>query len=146
MPVPERTERTSQLTALESVAWLCVRDGSLLAVRTHGKDRFYLPGGKLEPGESGPRALARELGEELGVRADARELTQAFVIEDEAHGQGGRPLRMTCYTGPATGALQPDREIAELAWFRDRPADTERCAPALRQVLARLTADGVLAR
>ncbi|MFE6774889.1 NUDIX domain-containing protein [Streptomyces sp. NPDC057702] len=135
---------TERLTTLESVAWLHVRDGRLLTVRTQGRDVFYLPGGKLEAGESGARALARELAEELGVRADAEELTQAFVIEDEAHGQGGRPLRMTCFTGPAIGTPHPDREIAELGWFRER--DAPRGAPALRQVLTRLAEDGLVAR
>lgn len=136
---------TEPLTPLESVAWLCVRDGRLLAVRTEGRDVFYLPGGKLEPGESGPQALARELAEELGVRADPRELTPAFVIEDEAHGQGGRPLRMTCFTGPATGELRPAREIAELDWFLASAQDARRGAPALRQVLTRLAVDGTVA-
>lgn len=135
-----------QLATLESVAWLCVRDGRLLAVRTRGRDLFYLPGGKLEAGESGPQALARELAEELGVRTEPVDLVESFVIDDEAHAQGGRPLRMTCYTGPATGALRPGREIAELGWFRAREQDAQRCASALRQVLARLAADGLVAR
>ncbi|MEU5610098.1 NUDIX domain-containing protein [Streptomyces sparsogenes] len=141
----EPTERTEPGTGpeagpapLESVAWVRVRDGRLLAVRTRGRDAFYLPGGKLEPGEDGPRALARELSEELGLAATA--MSESFVIEDEAHGQGGRRLRMTCYTGEAEGDPVPGREIAELAWLT--AAEADRCAPALRQVLRRLVAEG----
>ncbi|MBB5937875.1 NUDIX hydrolase [Streptomyces zagrosensis] len=137
---------TERLATLESVAWLCVRDGRLLAVRTKGRDLFYLPGGKLEPGESGPQALARELAEELGVLADPGALVESCVIEDEAHAQGGRPLRMTCYTGPATGEARPGREIAELGWFGARAEHATRCAPAMRQVLTRLAADGLVTR
>ncbi|WP_435738046.1 hypothetical protein V5D56_05485 [Cellulosimicrobium sp. PMB13] len=36
---------------LRTVGWVHVRDGRLLAVRTTGKDRFFMPGGKVEPGE-----------------------------------------------------------------------------------------------
>jgi 8-oxo-dGTP diphosphatase len=131
---------------LESVGWVCVRDGRLLAVRTRGRDVFYLPGGKLEPGEDGPRALARELAEELGLTAAPAALAavEPFVIEDEAHGQDGRRLRMTCYTGAAEGEPVPGREIAELAWLTADGAG--RCAPALRQVLHRLAAEGRVRR
>ncbi|MGW3570355.1 NUDIX hydrolase, partial [Streptomyces sp. NPDC000941] len=140
------TDSGSGTAPLESVGWVCVRDGQLLAVRTRGRDAFYLPGGKLEPGEDGPQALARELAEELGLTAAPAALAarEPFVIEDEAHGQGGRRLRMTCYTGAAQGEPAPGREIAELAWLTADGA--ERCAPALRQVLHRLVAEGRVTR
>lgn len=128
---------------LRSVAWLHVRDGRLLSVRTQGRDVFYLPGGKYEPGESGPQALVRELREEIGVTVDPGELTEHFVIHDIAHGQGGRPLHMTCFTGgPETIEPRPGREIAELAWMG--PADMDRCAPAHHKVVQRLIAQGLM--
>jgi len=124
-------------TPLVSVAWLCVRNGRLLAVRTHNQDVFYLPGGKPEAGETGPQALARELAEELHINVDPAQLTESFTISDLAHGYPGRQLQMTCYTGPATGQPRPGHEIAEIAWLTSTNAN--RCAPALRQVLHRLT-------
>ncbi|MFF8367685.1 GNAT family N-acetyltransferase [Streptomyces lydicus] len=127
---------------LKSVSWLHLREGRLLSVRTRGNDTFYLPGGKYEPGETAREALSRELAEELGLVVPAEELREAFVIHDVAHGKGGRRLHMTCFTGgPQDIAPAPGREIAEYAWF-DRREAHERCAPAHRQVVGRLIAQG----
>ncbi|EOS96996.2 hypothetical protein K530_46220 [Streptomyces noursei CCRC 11814] len=127
---------------LRSVSWLHVRDGRLLSVRTRGNDTFYLPGGKYEPGETAREALSRELSEELGLRIPAAELSEAFVVHDVAHGKNGRRLHMTCFTGgPQDIAPAPGREIAEYAWF-DGHESSARCAPAHRQVVDRLVAQG----
>ncbi|MFC6065040.1 NUDIX hydrolase [Streptomyces ochraceiscleroticus] len=131
------------LPPLRSVAWLHIRDGRLLSVRTRGNDTFYLPGGKYEPGETAAEALSRELAEEIGVRVPADKLTEAFTVHDEAHGRAGRRLHMTCFTGgPATADPVPGREIAEVAWHNADDFDV--CAPAFRQVVRRLTEAGRL--
>ncbi|KDN80775.1 TIGR00730 family Rossman fold protein [Kitasatospora cheerisanensis] len=137
-PTPKWKTRADQ-QHLDSVGWICVRDGRLLAVRTRGKDAFYLPGGKLEPGETPTDALARELREELGLGCAPDRLTHAHTVEAPAHGRPGTRLRMHCYTGPADGTPTPAAEIAELAWLT--ATDTERCAPALRELMTRLDLD-----
>lgn len=129
----------SDLPPLRTVGWVNVRDGRLLAVRTTGKDRFFMPGGKVEPGESDAEALVREIHEELGVRLDPATVRPAFVAEAPGHGLGGRVVRMHClYAEPLPGSPEPapDAEIAELAWLT--PADADRVPPASRIVLERL--------
>ncbi|QJW38117.1 NUDIX domain-containing protein [Cellulosimicrobium protaetiae] len=124
---------------MRTVGWLNVRDGRLLAVRTTGKDRFFVPGGKVEPGESDAEALVREIREELGVRLDPASVRPGFVAEAPGHGLGGRMVRMHClYAEPAPGSPEPtpSAEIAELAWLT--PADAHRVPPAGRIVLDRL--------
>ncbi|HEY6466155.1 MAG TPA: NUDIX domain-containing protein [Candidatus Acidoferrales bacterium] len=58
---------------LKVVAALIESDGRVLVCQRRRGDRFALlwefPGGKVEPGEELPAALARELSEELGVDA-----------------------------------------------------------------------------
>jgi 8-oxo-dGTP pyrophosphatase MutT (NUDIX family) len=124
------------LTAtLTSVGWLHVRDGRLLAVRTRGRDRFYLPGGKPEPGETDEEALVREVREELGL--ELRDLRPAFTIDAPAHGLVEETrLTMRCFHADPAGEPVPGREIDEMAWLRI-PVDP-RAAPAVHAVLARL--------
>jgi uncharacterized protein (TIGR00730 family) len=128
--------------SMTSVGWLRVRGGRLLVVRTAGRDAFYLPGGKPEPGESGPQALSRELSEELGLELRSDTVAEAFTVEDDAHGRDNLLLRMTCYTGQADGDPAPGREIEEVAWVGLE--DGDRCAPAVRQVLRILQRQGRL--
>ena len=139
------TERTPGTTTerepgpLRTVGWLHVRDGRLLAVRSAGKDRFFVPGGKVEPGESDTTALVREIREELGVDLDPTTVRPAFVAEAPGHGLDGRLVRMQCFhADPLPGSAEPaaHAEIAEIAWLT--PADADRVPPAGRIVLARL--------
>ena len=122
-------------TELTSVGWLHVRDGQVLGVRTRGRDRFYLPGGKPEPGESHEQALIREVREELGLQL--RGVRLAFTVHAPAHGLAVETrLTMHCFHGLATGDPQPAAEIEELTWL-DIWGD-DRAAPAVRAVLDRL--------
>lgn len=50
---------------------VCVCDGFILLCQTAGASNTYLPGGHVEPGESSPAALEREIAEELGCRSNA---------------------------------------------------------------------------
>ncbi|MFB6846052.1 NUDIX domain-containing protein [Streptomyces sp. NPDC056373] len=102
----------------EKVAWILVRDELVLVTRSHGRDRFYLPGGHREPGESDGETLLREIDEELRAAIDLRSMVHFGTFEiGEGHPEHG-PFRMICYTAGHRGELTPAREIAEKAWFR----------------------------
>ncbi|EHR51721.1 ADP-ribose pyrophosphatase [Saccharomonospora marina XMU15] len=119
---------------IDSLAWVLVRDRALLCVRTRGKDKFYLPGGKREQGESDVAGLRREIREELGVELDPLSFTLFAVLDEPADGYSdGRRVRMTAYTARFSGELSPGSEIAEFAWLS--AADAHRCPAAGRRVL-----------
>ncbi|KOV79798.1 DNA mismatch repair protein MutT [Streptomyces sp. NRRL WC-3618] len=102
----------------EKVAWVLVRDGRVLVTRSHGRDRFYLPGGHREPGESDGETLVREIDEELRAVIDPGSMVHVGTFEiGEGHPEHGL-FRMICYTADHRGELIPAREIAEKAWFR----------------------------
>ena len=101
--------------------------------RNAGRDRFYLPGGKREPGESDLETLVREIDEELTVAVDPA--TAAYVGTFEALADArtdGLVVRLTCYTATHTGdarAVTRDR--------RDRLADGRRRRPRVGRRPAR---------
>lgn len=129
---------------IDNLAWVHVVDGRLLLARSRGKDLFYLPGGKREPGESDHEALAREVQEELSVEIRAEQAEHLLTLQAPAHGQPGAAVRMACYRAPAQGSPVPSAEIEEIAWLTLEEA--EAVAPAARAVMEQLTAQGILRR
>lgn len=113
---------------IDKVALLELVDGRILSTRSKGKDVFYLPGGKREPGESDVETLTREVAEELLVRIDAATARHAGTFTAQAHGHNeGVEVRMTCYTAEYEGTPRADAEIAEVRWLTY--ADRARVSP-----------------
>ncbi|SNT63651.1 NUDIX domain-containing protein [Asanoa hainanensis] len=128
---------------IDKVAWVLVSGGTILCSRNHGRDLFYLPGGRREAGESDLQTLVREVREELGVTIVAGTESHVGTFEAEAHGRPpGTRVTMTCYTADHHGTPHPDTEIAELAWFGY--ADRDRVSAADRLVFDHLHAAGQL--
>ncbi|MFI2609399.1 NUDIX domain-containing protein [Kitasatospora sp. NPDC018619] len=128
---------------IDKVAWIHTENGRVLSTRSHGKDAYYLPGGKREPGEDDLDTLCREIAEELSVNVDRESAALLGVFEAQAHGhEPGVVVRMTCYTAGYEGELAPAAEIAEMVWLTH--ADRHRISPVDRIVFDRLRADGLL--
>jgi 8-oxo-dGTP pyrophosphatase MutT (NUDIX family) len=117
-----------------------VRDGRLLVVRSRTKGAFYLPGGKLEVGETPVQALHREVREELGVGLVDVVAHQRYL--EPAYGEGPDTLvDMACFTGELDGVPVPSGEIAELRHVTEAEyASHPETAPAIVRLLADLVA------
>ncbi len=128
---------------IDKVAWIPLEDGHVLGTRSAGKDTYYLPGGKREPGESDVETLVREIREELTVEIDAASAEHIGTFEAQAHGHSsGVTVRMTCYTASFAGDLVAAGEIEELAWLTT--ADVDRISPVDRIIFANLHEAGLL--
>ncbi|HUC26874.1 MAG TPA: NUDIX domain-containing protein [Streptosporangiaceae bacterium] len=113
------------MTPIDKIAWIRLEDGKILSTRSRGKDVYYIPGGKREPGETDLQTLVREIREELDVAITADTATHAGTFQAQAHGHAtGVEVRMTCYTADYQGTLTPSSEVDELIWLtyasRDR--------------------------
>ncbi|WP_028650020.1 NUDIX domain-containing protein [Nocardiopsis sp. CNT312] len=136
-------EPTPAPPVIDALAWVHVRDGRLLCVRSRGRDLLYVPGGKREPGESDETAVTREALEEVSVRLRPGTFHLVTVIDEDAHAQApGTRVRMTCYTAEHDGEIAADHEITGLEWIAF--ADRDRCAPAVRRLVELLHARGTV--
>lgn len=103
---------------IDKLAWIEIKDNRILLTRSYGKDKYYIPGGKREPGETDQQALIREIGEELSVAIDPGTLAFIGIFEAQAHGQPeGVFVKMTCYSGAYRGELRTSSEIEAMRWF-----------------------------
>lgn len=103
---------------IDKIAWLHLHEGRVLSTRSRGKNRYYLPGGKREPGETDAQTLLREIREELTVELHPASLQLRGVFTAPAHGHPeGVLVQMTLYAATYTGTPQPAAEIEEVVWL-----------------------------
>ncbi len=132
------------MTTIDKVAWLRLEGGRILSTRSRGKDTWYLPGGKREPGETDVQTLVREIGEELAVAVAPESAVHVGTFEAQAHGHAaGVLVRMTCYAAEYAGTLTPSNEVEELAWLTY--ADRVRVSPVDQLIFDHLHGSGQLA-
>jgi 8-oxo-dGTP diphosphatase len=120
-----------------------VRDegGQLLLIRRGhppGEGLWSLPGGRVEAGESDAVAVARELLEETGLRAETGELI-AVVARP---GLGDVVYDIYEYAAtPVGGELRPGDDAIDVRWVDDREL---RALPTTPGLLEALTDWGIL--
>jgi 8-oxo-dGTP diphosphatase len=120
-----------------------VRDRRLLMVTARGRDVLYLPGGKVEPGETGAEAVVREALEEVSVTLDPATVRALFTVSEQAHGEpAGRQVEMTLYAAETTDEPRPAAEVGAISWVTSRDAD--RCPPAGVETLRQMSALGLI--
>ena len=131
------------MAVIDKVAFLYLQDGKILSTRSKGKDKYYIPGGKREAGESDIETLVREVKEELSVNIIESSAKLYGVFEAQAHGKAeGVIVKMTCYTAEFTGELKADSEIAGIVWLTT--ADIETVSPVDKLIFADLKQKGLL--
>ena len=126
------------------VAALIECAGKLLVCQRRRGSAFELmwefPGGKIQPGESPEAALARELGEELGVRARiGSELHRARHQYPEM----SEPLELIFFAASAAPAEVQNRVFERIEWREPETLPDLNFLPADRDLIEML-ASGAL--
>jgi 8-oxo-dGTP diphosphatase len=106
--------------------------GRVLAARRERPAGWELPGGKVEPGETEPAALVRELREERGVTVEVGDRIGPDVPI-------GAELLLRGWTAALADGEPTALEHAELRWLAPDELDTVAWLPADRPIVASLS-------
>ena len=116
------------MKTIEVVAAVIKQGDAILATQRGYGDfagGWEFPGGKIEPGESGPEALVRECREELG--ADIRVLS-AFM--DVTHAYPDLTVHLTLYESRIASGEVHRLEHSDIRWITPEEIDEYDFCPA----------------
>ena len=131
---------------LPTVGLLKIQNRRLLLAYSRNKKCFYLPGGKIDEGETAAMALCREIAEEMNITIDQVELEYHTHITAPAYGEeDGIIMEQDCFFLHRNVAPQASAEIGELKYFSldDYLSETNR-APGAVMILERLQQEGLI--
>ncbi|MEM9820172.1 MAG: NUDIX domain-containing protein [Bacteroidota bacterium] len=128
---------------IDKLAWIEIQHKKILSTRSRGKEKWYIPGGKREPGESDEAALIREVKEELDVALLPQNIHYYGTFSAQADGHPeGVMVKMQCYGGNYHGTLKASAEIAAFDWLDSR--DLHRISPVDVIIFDWLKAQGLI--
>lgn len=133
----------AELPTILVAAVALVRDRHVLMVTARGRDVIYMPGGKIDPGETAHDAALREAREEVSVELDPSSVAELFTVTVQAHGEPeGRLVEMRVFAGSTPDEPIASAEVDEVHWVTT--ADLHRCPPAGRETLRHLAELGLI--
>lgn len=121
------------------VGGVVIREGRVLLIR-RGKpplvDRWVIPGGTVELGETLEQALVREMEEETALRVEPLELLAVFDrIERDPHGVVYHFVILDYLCRWCSGEARAGSDAREVAWAEPGDLDRYDLPPKAREVV-----------
>jgi len=99
---------------------ITVNNKKLLLAFSKNKQAYYLPGGKIDEGETAQSALIREIKEELNVSLKEDEVQYYTHITAAAFGeQQGIIMKQDCFICTLNQVPAPNGEISDVRYFTE---------------------------
>jgi 8-oxo-dGTP pyrophosphatase MutT (NUDIX family) len=106
------------ITSLPCAGLIYIENKKLLLAFSKNKQCFYLPGGKIDEGETAAEALCREIAEELNIYLQVDDLEFYTHISAPAYGEkNGVIMEQDCFLAEKTEEPEASAEIGELRYF-----------------------------
>lgn len=96
---------------------IVVKDRKLLLAYSNNKNAWYLPGGKIDAGETPVAGMQREIQEELNIQIPKEELSWYYHITAPAFGEQEVLMEQDCFIHQLTQTPQPAAEIGDIRYF-----------------------------
>ena len=122
------------------------KNNQLLLAYSNNKNAWYLPGGKIDKGETAKEALIREVREELNIDLQPDKIENYKHISAPAYGESPELImEQDTFLYNLTENIQPSHEIAAVKYFdlemyKQEPAQV----PGVLKVFALLKEDGII--
>jgi len=132
---------------LATAGLLVIQGRKLLLAYSRNKSCFYLPGGKIDEGETSAAALCREIAEEMNVKIEEHELDYYTHISAPAFGEeNGTMMEQDCFFLRRDIIPQASAEIGELKYFTLKEYLSQaNQAPGAVKILQKLQNEGLIA-
>lgn len=114
----EKTFNEMEQDVLPTAGLIIIKDNRLLLAYSKNKKAWYLPGGKIDPGESAVDTILRESFEELSLSLDTRLLSYYCHISATAYGETpGLMMEQECFIYEGNDEIRPGNEIEAVRYY-----------------------------
>ena len=131
---------------LDTAGLLLIQNRKLLLAFSNNKQCFYLPGGKVDEGETATAALCREIAEELNVLLKEEDLEYYTHICAPAYGEkSGVIMEQDCFLINKPVTPTAAAEIGAIKFFSvNEYLEETHKAPGAIMILEKLQADNLI--
>ncbi len=105
------------MNKLYTAGLVVIQDDNLLLAYSKNKQAWYLPGGKVDSGETALQALIREIQEELKVTLIPEHIDFYRHIQALAYGEDQLMMEQDCFLYRRPIQPTPSLEIEKIAYF-----------------------------
>jgi 8-oxo-dGTP pyrophosphatase MutT (NUDIX family) len=131
---------------IQTAGLVILNNRKLLLAFSKNKQAFYLPGGKVDAGETSVEALVRETGEELGIALEPNRLRYYTHITAAAYGESnGAIMEQDCFRYELDDHPRPGAEIGALQYFDEADFSLEPAqVPGVVMLIEQLQKEGLM--